>query len=59
MYNPSIDWKVHKGKNPIESLVIEPAKKPQINKPLFIRAKAFIKATKQSTSFVIYATPTS
>jgi len=39
--------------------LIEPVRKPQTMKLLFIGARTFMKAAKQVTSFAIYATSTS
>ena len=54
-YNPSIDWRLWKitflGKT-------KSIRRPQFKKPLFIGARAFVRSSKEITSFVIYATPT-
>ena len=36
-----------------------PSRKPQIEKPLIIGARAFVRASKGGTPFVIYANPAS
>ncbi len=65
-YNPHIDWVARK----LEFCTIEcahedPSRKPQkshkarLRKPLVIGARAFMRAAKKGTPFVIYATPTS
>ena len=52
LHNPDIDWRTHR----ISSRSRQPKKKTTM-RPLFVGAKAFIRATKQSTPFVIYAAP--
>ena len=37
----------------------KPSTKPRIEKPLIIKARAFVRLTKEGTSFVIYAIPPS
>ena len=54
-HNPSIDWRLRRITFPIEN---NPIRKKQMNKPLFIEARAFIKLSKEGTPFVIYATST-
>lgn len=56
-YNPSIDWKLRKVTFPTNSLKEESTKIKFTNKPLFIGARTFMKEAKQSTPFVIFATP--
>ena len=53
-YNPHIDWKSYK----ISFSIEKPILKSKFIKPSLIRARAFIKAKKHGTSFMIYATPT-
>ena len=52
LHNPDIDWRTRR----ISSRARQPKKKTTL-RPLFVGAKAFIRATKQSTSFVIYTAP--
>ena len=54
LHNPDIDWQTRK----INSRYRQPKKKTTLQ-PLFVGAKTFMRATKQNTMFVIYATPTS
>ena len=54
-HNPSIDWRLRRITFPVKT---KPVRRPQIKKPLFIGARAFIRSSKKGPSFVIYATPT-
>ena len=54
-HNPSIDWRLRRITFPVKT---KPVRRPQIKKPLFIGARAFIRSSKEGTPFVIYATPT-
>ena len=42
-YNPSIDWKSRTMTFPIKTPQKKPVKRPQIDKPLFVGARAFMK----------------
>jgi hypothetical protein len=55
-HNPSIDWRLRRITFPVKA---NPVRRPQIKKPLFIGARAFIRSSKEGAPFVIYATPTS
>ena len=68
-YNPSVDWKsrtvtfpsplAHLDHNPVRKHVSKRVRKSGMKKSLFIGARAFVRASKKGTSFVIYAVPTS
>jgi hypothetical protein len=63
-YNPQIYWKSRNIEFPVTSSLTErtnkssSTKKPLFIKPLFIRAKDFMRAAKTGTPFAIYTTPT-
>ena len=55
-HNPSIDWRLRRITFLVKSNAV---RRPQIKKPLFIGTRAFIRSSKESAPFVIYATPIS
>lgn len=57
-YNPDIDWENLRIKSFRSNILPSPFKpKVQRLKPLFVGARAFMRAAKYSTPFAIYATP--
>ena len=60
-FNPNIDSSncniIFPATSPLQSLRYKPPKEKKFKKPLFIGARAFIRATKGESTFVIYATP--
>ena len=49
----------HPNRNPIRKPVSKSVRKSRMKKSLFIRARTFVKLSKEGTPFVIYAAPTS
>jgi len=58
-YNPVVDWKSQSLSFSLETSVIRSSPKPSNITPILIGAKAFIKATRKSDPYIIYATPMS
>jgi hypothetical protein len=58
-HNPSIDWRLRRMTFPIEHSESKPDRRSRTKKPLFIGARAFVRSSKASAPFVIYATPIS
>ena len=58
-HNPSIDWRLRKMTFPKKRSKDIPGRNSRIEKSLIIGARAFIRASKGGTPFVVYATPTS
>ena len=60
-FNPNIDWSnynnIFPATRPPQSLRYKPLEENKFKKPLFIGARAFIRAAKVGSTFVIYATP--
>ena len=60
-FNPNIDWSnrniIFPPTPPPQSLRYKPPEENKLKKPLFIGARAFIRAAKGRSTFLIYATP--
>jgi hypothetical protein len=58
-HNPSKDWRLQRMTFSTEHSKSECCRQPQIRKSIFIRARAFVRSSKEGTAFVMNATPTS
>ena len=60
-FNPNIDWSnyniIFPATPSLQSLRYKPPEEKKLKKPLFIEARAFIRAAKEGSAFVIHATP--